>query len=189
MGWVSDMQIGLVGYTLNMLLKADGDAATAPGRSAQTKAEGGKGSLGHRKGILQALAELLPMPSLILEEFGADNQTLLASWCLAVLRLALGLGVSPPHMTTWGSDCLQPSHFHGILPKVIFGIDCLIAEVSSGTRRAVCALSPLLLSLSSHSSAFTSLQDKLGDKGLTACPPQCCSHSMAADADGFLQER
>lgn len=44
-----------------------------------TKAEGGKGSLGHRKGLLQALAELLPMPSLMLEGFRAENQTLLAS--------------------------------------------------------------------------------------------------------------
>lgn len=53
MGWVSNMQIGPVGgYTLNMILKADGDAATAPGLSAQTKVEGGKGSLGHRKKIL-----------------------------------------------------------------------------------------------------------------------------------------
>lgn len=62
-----------------MIFKADGDAATAPGLSAWTKAEGGKGSLGSRKGILQALAELLPVPSLMLEGFGAENQTLLAS--------------------------------------------------------------------------------------------------------------
>lgn len=80
MGQVSDMQIVLVGgCSLPMILKADGDAATAPGLSAQTKAEGGKGLLGHRKGVSQALAELLPMPSLMLEGFGAENQTLLAS--------------------------------------------------------------------------------------------------------------
>lgn len=190
MGQVSDLQIGLVGgYTLNMILKADGDAATAPGLSAQTKAEGGKGSLGQRKGIFQAMAELLPMPSLMLEGFGAENQTLLASLVPASAEAGTGSWGVPSTHDHWGSDSLQPSHLHGILPKVIFGIECLIAEVSSGTRRAVCGLSPLLLSLSSPLSAFTSLQDELGDKGLTAHPPQCCSHSLAADADGFLEER
>lgn len=119
---------------------------------------------------LTALAELLPVPSLMLEGFGAENQTV-----LAVLRLALGLGVSPPQVTIWGSDCLQPCHLHGILPEVIFVTECLIAEVSSGTRRAVCGLSLLLLSLSSHFSAFTSLQDELADQGLTAHPAHCCS--------------
>lgn len=80
MGQVSDVQIGLVGgYALNMILKADGDAATAPGLSAWTKAEGRKGSLGCRNGILQALAELLPMSNLMLERFGAENRILLAS--------------------------------------------------------------------------------------------------------------
>lgn len=86
--------------------------------------------------------------------------------CLVVLRLALGPGMSPPDRTTWGSDCLQPSHLHGILPKVLFGIECHIAEVNSGTRRALCGLSLLLLSLSSHFSALTFLQDELGDRGL-----------------------
>lgn len=161
------MQIGLSGgCSLNMVLKADGDAATAPGLSAWTEAEGGKGSLGHGKGILQALAEL-PMPSLTLEGFGAENQTWLASPVPGCAE-ALAPGVSPPHRTMWGSDCLQPSHLHGILLKAIFGIECLIAEVNSGTRRAVCGLSPLLLSLSSHFSALTSLQDELEDR---VCSP------------------
>lgn len=41
MGQVSDVQADLVGgHTLNMILKAEGDAATAPGLRAQTKAEG-----------------------------------------------------------------------------------------------------------------------------------------------------
>lgn len=51
MGQVSDVQADLVGgHTLNMILKAEGDAATAPGLRAQTKAEGGEGSLRKRRG-------------------------------------------------------------------------------------------------------------------------------------------
>lgn len=138
MGQASDMQIGLVGgCTLNMILKADGDAATAPGLSAQTKAEGGKRSLGQRKGIIQAMAELLPVPSLVAEGFGAENQTLLSSLVSACAEAGPGSWGIPSTHDHWGSDCLQPSHLHGILPKVIFGIECLIAEVSNETRRAV----------------------------------------------------
>lgn len=52
MGHASDMQIGLVsGYALNMLLKADGDAATAPGLSAH-KGRGWERISGAQEGAL-----------------------------------------------------------------------------------------------------------------------------------------
>lgn len=77
-----------------MILKAEGDAATAPGLSAQTKAEDRKGS---EKGNLQTLDELLPMPSLMLEGFGAESQTLLASPVPGCAEA--GPGVSSAHRT------------------------------------------------------------------------------------------
>lgn len=49
------------------------------------------------KGNLQALDELLPMPSLMLEGFGAENQTLLTSPVPGCAEA--GSGVSSPHRT------------------------------------------------------------------------------------------